>query len=353
MDKVLPQRPNLDHLRRQAKALLAALEAGEAAAISTIQQHLPTAEGLSTQQIRKLSLRLADAQSAIARKSGFASWPQLARHIEQLRGLEGTWGFEKLEVDGQPVPVSYLTNSRILMDGDCFRTESPEANYEGVFNINVEAQPHEIDIEFVEGPEAGNTNYGIFHLDGDQLTICLDMSGKSRPKTFTTTPGSQHACETLRRTSTKKPEAVTGGTRSAPPPPTVHEPCVGFEYRESPTLSRLQGEWKAVKLVMDGKDFPEGMLAAGQRVAVKNEVKIIMGGKVIIHALVRIKEGSQPLEIDYYHLDGMNKGKTQHGIIKWIGEEACFNMAPPGQPKPENFECTYGSQRTLSQWRLK
>ena len=50
-------------------------------------------------------------------------------------------------------------NSRILIDGDRFRTESPEATYEGVFNINVEAQPHEIDIEFIVGPEAGEFEF--------------------------------------------------------------------------------------------------------------------------------------------------------------------------------------------------
>ena len=111
--------------------------------------------------------RLADAQSAIARKSGFASWPHLARHVEQLRALEGTWAFARLEIDGSAIPASALEASRILIDGDRFRTESPEANYEGIFNINVEAQPHEIDIEFVAGPEAGNWNYGIFRLDGD------------------------------------------------------------------------------------------------------------------------------------------------------------------------------------------
>jgi hypothetical protein len=44
----------------------------------------------------------------------------------------------------------------VLIDGDRFRTESPDATYEGVFNINVESQPHEIDVEFVAGPHCAN-----------------------------------------------------------------------------------------------------------------------------------------------------------------------------------------------------
>ena len=170
MAKQLPPRPNLDHLRHQAKSLLSALASGDPEAISTILNHLPAAAGLTAEQVRQTSFRLADAQSAIARKSGFASWPQLARHVEQLRGLEGTWAFASLQVEGSIMPPTMLGNSRILIDGDRFRTESPEATYEGVFNINVEAQPHEIDIEFVAGPEAGNWNFGIFRLEDRKST---------------------------------------------------------------------------------------------------------------------------------------------------------------------------------------
>jgi uncharacterized protein (TIGR03067 family) len=162
VDKNLPARPNLDHLRRQAKALLAALESGESEAISTIRSHLPSAKGMTADEVLQTPFRLADAQSAIARKTGFASWPHLARHVEQLRALEGTWMFAGLEVDGSIIPASALGASRILIDGDRFRTESPEATYEGIFNINVETQPHEIDIEFVAGPEAGNWNLASF-----------------------------------------------------------------------------------------------------------------------------------------------------------------------------------------------
>ena len=67
MAKKLPPRPNLDHLRSQAKALLAALQSGDADAVATMREHLPAANGMSEEQIRKTPFRLADAQSAIAR----------------------------------------------------------------------------------------------------------------------------------------------------------------------------------------------------------------------------------------------------------------------------------------------
>ena len=158
----------------------------------------------------------------------------MARHVEQLRALEGTWAFARLEIDGSTIPASALEASRILIDGDRFRTESPEATYEGIFNINVEAQPHEIDIEFVAGPEAGNWNFGIFRLDGDQLEICLDMNGKPRPTEFRTSPGSGHAYETLKRSLPSTPRERNGRHRiaRAPPSPPAQE-CVGFDFVES------------------------------------------------------------------------------------------------------------------------
>jgi uncharacterized protein (TIGR03067 family) len=351
--KKLPSRPNLDHLRRQAKSLLAALASGEADALATIREHLPAAKGMSDRQIRQAPFRLADAQSAVARKTGFASWPQLGRHVEQLRALEGTWSFEYLEIDGAEMPAGMFAGSRLLIDGDCFRTESPEANYEGVFNIDVEAQPHAIDIDFIAGPEAGNRNMGIFRLDGDRLEFCLDMNGKTRPMEFRSTGGDGRAYERLSRASGVRPENVTGGTPPAEKPEVVAQACVGFEFTDSPLLARLQGEWSAVKIIRDGQELPPAMLATGRRTAARNEVTIRFGGQVMIRALVRFNESADLLQIDYYNLHGSLKGTIQHGIMKWIGSDACFNMAAPCQPRPDEFTAPLGSGRTLSQWRLK
>ena len=353
MKKSLPARPNLDHLRRQAKALLSALQNRDENAVSTILKHLPAAKDMTTPQVLATHFRLADAQSAIARQSGFAGWPHLARHIEQLRSLEGTWSFVRLEIDGSFMPAAALQASRILIDGDRFRTESPEAIYEGIFNINVETEPHHIDIEFVEGPEAGNTNFGIFRLDGDNLEICLDMNGKPRPENFSTSPGSGRAHELLERTSHSRPNDVSGGTARPAEAPSTTADIAEFAFVDSPTLARLQGEWTAVKVVRDGQDLPSMMLRTGIRVATKNEIKISFGGQTMIHALVRINEVTDPLQVDYFNLGGPCKGTVQYGLMKWADNEPCFCMASPGQPRPADFTALPGSGRTLSQWRLK
>lgn len=65
MSLELPAKPNLEHLRKQAKDLLRQWPQGNAAT----------------------SWKLADAQHAIARNYGFATWPKLKEHVDSLTHL--------------------------------------------------------------------------------------------------------------------------------------------------------------------------------------------------------------------------------------------------------------------------
>lgn len=357
VNKKLPARPNLDHLRRQAKTLLAQLNKGAKPAARAFIDHLPEARRMTGAKVRAAGFRLADAQSVVARQTGFASWPALSRHVQELRALEGEWRFAALEVDGTAMPAAALSQSRLLIDGDRFRTESPEATYEGVFTIDVEATPAHIDIEFVEGPEAGNRSYGLYELDGDRLTMCLGLTGASRPTAFATQPGSGHALEKLRRASAARPSSVTGGTRqpataAAAPPSVEREDPAAFDVPMTPLLRRLEGEWIPVELVLDGKPMPDQWLAFGSRVTAGNEVKVVFGGQVMLHAKMRIDDSTTPIAVDYLNLAGAQRGAVSHGIMEWVGDEARFLMAAPGWPRPVNFSATPAAG-TLSRWRKK
>jgi len=68
MSRSLPPHPNLTHLKKQAKDLL-----------REMQQQDPATQ-------------LADAQHALARNYGFASWPKLKAHVESLPAAEKTAG---------------------------------------------------------------------------------------------------------------------------------------------------------------------------------------------------------------------------------------------------------------------
>jgi len=329
--KPLPARPNLEHLRTQAKALLARMRESD--------------------PVGAAGFRLADAQLAVARQNGFAGWPGLARYVERLRSLEGTWEFRSLQVDGQPMPAG--PTAQLLIDGDRFRMDSPEATYEGIFDIDVEVTPHAIDVDFVEGPEAGQRSRGIFTLDGDRLTLCIGFAGVDRPAGFVTTPGCGHALEELVRVKHARPSGVDGGTPQPPaPPPPQGDPST-FTGEVTPTLARLQGEWLPTQLVSSGKALAASMLAYGSRTMTGAETKVVFGGQTMVHANVRIHESSSPLEVDYFHLSGRVRGSISLGLMQWVGEEVVFCMSAPGDARPADFTCGSDSGRTLSQWKRR
>jgi uncharacterized protein (TIGR03067 family) len=355
VDKQLPARPNLDHLRGQAKALLADLKEGNAAAARAFIEHLPAARDLKPATVSTANFKLADAQSVVARQSGFASWPVLTRHVEQLRSLEGAWRIARLEIDGNVMPANIIGQSRILIDGDRFRTESPEGTYEGIFTIDTEASPPHFDIHFVAGPEAGNDSLGIFRLDGpDQLVLCLGLVHSSRPAAFATRPGGGHALEHLHRVSAARPDNVTGGT-APPAEPAVELTRVdpaAFAGPITPMIERLAGAWDAIELVTDGKPMPEQWLTHGVRTMTGTELKVVFGGQTMVHARVRIDAGATPIAIDYVSLLGKHTGTVSHGIMEWLdGGDVRFLMPPAGAPRPTTFDRE--ARGTLSRWRKR
>jgi ankyrin repeat protein len=77
----LPDRPNLEQLKKQAKSLLHAAHAGDESALGRFAA-LPAFADKSIAELRATGLALHDAQSVIARELGFASWNTLREEVE-------------------------------------------------------------------------------------------------------------------------------------------------------------------------------------------------------------------------------------------------------------------------------
>jgi len=78
----LPERPNLSHLKTQAKDLLRGYRRGDPSAAVRLRQWLPAARGKDDAALDALALRLHDAQSCVAREYGFASWTDLKAFVD-------------------------------------------------------------------------------------------------------------------------------------------------------------------------------------------------------------------------------------------------------------------------------
>jgi len=81
MPRHLPDRPNLEQLKKQAKSLLHAVQAREPDALRRFAA-LPAFSSKSIEQISALEPALHDAQSVIAREHGFPSWTALREEVE-------------------------------------------------------------------------------------------------------------------------------------------------------------------------------------------------------------------------------------------------------------------------------
>lgn len=77
MSASLPRDPNLEHLRKQARALFRALRRNDPEAV----------EAFGALNLKRLPT-LSDAQHLVARRYGFKSWPELKAHVDAQIGAE-------------------------------------------------------------------------------------------------------------------------------------------------------------------------------------------------------------------------------------------------------------------------
>jgi hypothetical protein len=81
--KPLPSKPNLDHLKYQAKDLLSAHVSRDPQVAQRIREFHPRFHRATDTIIFETGLSLADAQLTIARERGFENWDKLKNHIEK------------------------------------------------------------------------------------------------------------------------------------------------------------------------------------------------------------------------------------------------------------------------------
>ena len=105
----LPARPNLEHLRNQAKDLLRAYRSGHSSAVARFRKSLSHYSRLTDDELRRLSLSLGDAQRVVAAEYGFQSWLHMRRYIERKDGSS------MIEMTVDHVRMSYFTDQRVVV----------------------------------------------------------------------------------------------------------------------------------------------------------------------------------------------------------------------------------------------
>lgn len=113
---LLPPRPNLEQLRKQAKSLLKAHKSGEAAAIPRLRLGISRLAEASDPEILGAKFSLLDARLVIAREQGFRSWQELEAAIQDAAGPGAAEAFMTLAIGDIRKHTHQLDDGREVED---------------------------------------------------------------------------------------------------------------------------------------------------------------------------------------------------------------------------------------------
>ncbi len=256
---------------------------------------------------------------------------------EDSKQLQGVWSIVSLEMDGHSSSGAALDSAKISIQGKRFISTGMGAAYEGTIELDPTSTPKAFALNFTTGPEKGNSNLGIYELEGDTWRICLATRGTNRPQRFAAPPGTGIALEVLKRNQTTVDEQ--------PAPAAFDLANVSFE-----PASELAGEWSMVSGIVDGKALPSGFVKSAKRVVQGNDTMVTFGREVYAKAKYTVDRSKTPAAIDLYNSEGMNAGKVQYGIYEVTGTTLRLSIAAPGRERPDNFGSAKGDCRTVVVW---
>ena len=113
--------------------------------------------------------------------------------------LQGTWTATQAARDGNA--ADDVVGHRLSFTGNRFRIQSKDGKplYAGTVRVDPSAKPAAIDFEHTEGALKGKAWKGIYALDGDTLTLCVDEKTRARPKALESKEGTEIVVAVFKR----------------------------------------------------------------------------------------------------------------------------------------------------------
>jgi uncharacterized protein (TIGR03067 family) len=119
---------------------------------------------------------------------------------KDLEKFQGNWSLISAERDGKKMPSEEAKKIRLTIQGSEFilRKDAVVIS-EGSFTLDPTGQPKEVDETITTGPNKGKTFLAIYEIDDQHHTVCFDLSGKKRPRQFSSPPGRGHLLQVWKR----------------------------------------------------------------------------------------------------------------------------------------------------------
>jgi uncharacterized protein (TIGR03067 family) len=118
---------------------------------------------------------------------GQTSVPEV--HFEPVAELQGEWSLVSLLLNGKPIdPGAIQYGKRVVKGDEMTLTFGRDLVTKAKMAADPTKHPKIMDYVHVAGMMAGQSQQGIYELEGKILKICSSPPGKTRPSEFTATP---------------------------------------------------------------------------------------------------------------------------------------------------------------------
>jgi len=109
----------------------------------------------------------------------------------------------------------------------------------------------------------------------------------------------------------------------------------------------LQGTWKLIRMEEGGERAAEDVLKAMSIKIVGNKLSVFEKDKVVAELSFKLDPAKKPKAVDFTHLEGSEKGKSEAGIYALEGDKVTFCASGPGKPRPAEFVSKKGTDAGL------
>ncbi len=116
-------------------------------------------------------------------------------------------------------------------------------------------------------------------------------------------------------------------------------------------LKRMEGDWAAVSMEVDGVKVPDEDAMAYFRSVKGDQYTVSRYRKVLGKGTIRLDATKKPRAIDALPAGASGEGKSLLGIYEFDGNKLKLCFARPGSARPTEFASKEDSGHTLTVWQ--